>query len=296
MNEEDFVSFITSLYSSRSDVAIGIGDDCAALDLNLPGDVLLLAAVDQVVEGIHFLPQRDPVRVAKKLLKRNLSDIAAMGGIPTHALVTVAMYPFDEEWLCDFNKALSEEADRFGVAIIGGDVSKLASTGKACTLSIMGRVEKDRICLRSNAKNGDYLYATGVYGNSFVSEWHLDFEPRLEEARFLAGKYTTAMMDVSDGFAKDVSRLAKASSLACRFIDDPPRRHGATVKNAFTDGEDYELIFAVPSSKADLLEKEWPFATQLSRLGVFEEGTPGRLMNLSISGISNTGFDHFNED
>ena len=294
MNEESFVSFLSGLYRPRADVALGIGDDCAALDLGLPDDMLLLAAVDQVAEGVHFLEKRDPVRVASKLLKRNLSDIASMGGFPTHSLLTTALFPFDEAWLKEFHTSLAAETEKYSLSLIGGDFTRLASQGKVCTLTILGKVEKSRLCVRSGARAGDYLYATGVFGNSFVSEWHLDFTPRLAEGRFLAGRFTNAMMDVSDGLAKDVSRMAQASNLACRFICDPPRRRGATLRGAFTDGEDYELIFSVDPEKCSVLEKEWPFETELTRIGLFERGPAGRVFNTCLDGTMNTGFDHFN--
>ena len=144
MNEETFTKNIAALFAKRSDVFTGIGDDAAALNLGLPGGKLLLAAADQVVEGVHFVPETHPSDVARKLLHRNISDIAAMGGIPTHALVTLSLNPVDEVWLEQFNKALSDAADIYQVAIIGGDVAGAPVPGKAASLTILGLVEKEK--------------------------------------------------------------------------------------------------------------------------------------------------------
>ncbi len=295
MNEEMFVRRITDLFRKSPDVFTGIGDDAAALDLGLPGDMLLLAAADQVIEKVHFTPETEEVRVAAKLLKRNLSDIAAMGGIPTHALVTVAMNPFSEEKLNRFQEGLACCADEYRVSVIGGDSGALPDEGFAASLTILGKVTKQKLCLRENAKDGDFLYATGTFGDSFLSGWHLDFRPRIEQAAFLAGTYTNAMIDVSDGLLKDAARMAADSSLALDIIPDAvPRRGHATLEQALTDGEDYELLFAVPPSRAAELEKNWCFDIPLTRIGSFINGEPGKVHHLPE--FIKTGYDHFHAD
>lgn len=296
MNEELFVRRLAGLFRQSKDVFTGIGDDAAALDLGLPGGELLLAAADQVVEKIHFTPGTPPEKIAAKLLKRNLSDIAAMGGIPTHALVTVALNPFREETLDAFHRGLSDCADRANVSVIGGDSGALPEPGFTASLTILGRVRKECLCLRSNAAEGDLLYATGSFGNSFLSDWHLDFIPRLREAHYLAGNYTCAMTDVSDGLAKDAARMAAASGLAVTLdVSSVPLRAGATPEQALTEGEDYELIFAVPPKSAAEMEKHWPFpGIPLTRIGQFHAGTPGEIRGLP-DGICR-GYDHFHED
>jgi len=294
MNEQAFVKNITALFSKRNDVFTGIGDDAAALDLGLPGGKLLLAAADQVIENVHFLPETSPEDVARKLLNRNVSDIAAMGGEPTHALVTVSLNPVSPEWLDRFDVALEAEAQKYGLSIIGGDVSALPSPGIAATLTILGLVEREKLSLRENAKPGDVLFLTGSFGRSFPTEHHLHFTPRLAEGRFLAGDFTNAMMDVSDGLAKDLSRFAEASNLSVNITrpDALPRRNGASLSESLNDGEDYELIVAVPREKSEKLIQAWPFETPLTLAGEFISGEPGAVL-VNNQPFQEKGYDHF---
>jgi len=298
MNEEKFTDFLAGLFSRREDVFEGIGDDAAALDLGLPGGLLLLAAADQVLSDVHYTPDTPAELVAEKLLKRNISDIAAMGGVPSHAMVTLSLNPLDEIWMRKFHIGLEECAKRYHVSVIGGDIACLPQPGQCCSLSILGTVSADRLCLRRNAKPGDRLYATGCFGNSFLSEWHLKFEPRTQASAFLAGKYTNAMMDVSDGLLKDLLRMAEASGCAVKLRGPEnaiPLRQGAAWQNALSDGEDYELIFAVHPEKAADLEKNWPFTDlQLTCIGEFFEGKPGELLNNNLN-LNKKGYDHFHE-
>lgn len=297
MNEQAFVKNISSLFSRRPDVFTGIGDDAAALDLGLPDGKLLLAAADQVIENVHFTPQTSPEDAARKLLNRNVSDIAAMGGEPTHALVTLGLNPVSPEWLDRFDRAMEEEARTYGLSVIGGDVAALPAPGIAATLTILGLVERRKLSLRSNAKAGDVLFLTGSFGRSFPTGHHLHFRPRLPEARFLAGTYTNAMMDVSDGLAKDLSRLAEDSRLSVNIThpDALPRRDGASLREALNDGEDYELIIAVPPEKSDALVRDWPFETPLTPAGVFLSGEPGAVL-LNDKPFQEKGYDHFHEN
>ncbi len=180
MDEESFCMYIGRLFSRRPDVYEGIGDDAAVLDLHLPGDCLFLAAADQVLSNVHYTEDTAPELVAAKLLKRNISDIAAMGGTPSHAMVTLALNPMPEDWMKRFHEGLEACASEWGVSVIGGDIARLPQKGQVCSLSILGTVQKKKLCLRRNAKPFDWLYATGCFGNSFASGWHLNFEPRVK--------------------------------------------------------------------------------------------------------------------
>ncbi len=291
MNEEIFVRKLEQIFKPGSDVFTPIGDDAAALDLGLP--YLLLAAADQVVENVHFLPGTSPRLIAEKLLKRNISDIAAMGGIPTHALLTLALENMDDEtWLTEFHEALSGLAESYGISVIGGDVAKM-SAGKTASLTILGKAEKEKLSLRANARSGDRLYLTGTFGRSFPTEHHLTFLPRLAEARFLAGTYTNAMMDVSDGLAKDLARFSAASGVAAVLNGNLPGRDNASDHEKLFDGEDYELIIAVPEEKAALLEKEWIYETPLTCAGFFTDRyAPGTVL-WKNQPLQEKGYDHF---
>lgn len=292
MNEESFVRKLTALFPQSPDVTVGPGDDCAVLDLGTPD--LILAAVDQVISEVHYTKDTSPEAVAGKLLKRNISDIASMGGVPTHVLLSLAVNPMDESWLLAFHRGIADLASQYRISVIGGDMAKLFTAGQALSLTILGKVERGKLCLRANAGEGDLLYATGCFGNSFRSGHHLTFTPRLKEARFLAGDFTCTMQDVSDGLLKDAVRMAEASGLALQL--DPssvPRREGASEDRALTEGEDYELLFAVPERLRSRLESAWPFPdTPLSCIGRFISGTPGTVSGLKSTQLK-TGYDHF---
>ena len=158
MNEESFVRKLTALFPQSPDVTVGPGDDCAVLDLGTPD--LLLAAVDQVISDVHYTRDTAPEAVAGKLIKRNISDIASMGGVPTHVLLSLAVNPMDEEWLLAFHQGIAEQAAAYGISVIGGDLAKLFTAGQALSLTILGKVERGELCLRSQAGEGDLLYAT----------------------------------------------------------------------------------------------------------------------------------------
>ena len=294
MQEFKILEKIIPLLSQNSAVAIGPGDDCAAIEFG-DGDYLL-AGTDQMVCGLHYFPDADPERIGAKLLKRNLSDIAAMGGAPVCALLSLATTNSKLKWFERFFQGLEQEAHSWGVSICGGDLSGLPAGNlrETMSLTILGRVARDKICLRRNARPGDFLYATGCFGNSLTSEHHLEFIPRLPEGQFLAEIGVRAMIDVSDGLLVDASRMAAASQAALRLDPDLiPLRPGADIPGALGDGEDYELLFAVNPDLAETLEQNWKFATRLTRIGIFEEGAGvigrdgGNLLK-----NRNTGYEH----
>lgn len=298
MKEKELIKEIIPFLKQGKDITIGPGDDCAAIDCGL--DKLLLIAADQTVAGIHYDPfTTSPGRIARKLLKRNVSDIAAMGGLPSYAVLTMASGAKNRDFYLDFFRELGEEAEKWNVSVCGGDISSSNKGSAVFTLTISGWVEKNKICLRSNARPGDLLYATGVFGNSYKSEHHLDFTPRVAEASFLAGRFTNTMIDVSDGVLSDCMQLADASGMGIVLsLKDIPLRDGASMPSALSDGEDYELLFAVPAGKTGELEKAWPFNdVKLSRIGFFTEDNKGRVYDTDGNDLAEakTGYDHFNE-
>ncbi len=255
--EDRLVAELTRGLPLGRDVLVGAGDDCAVI--GRPRDARWqLLKTDVVVEGVHFLPSDDPRRVGWKALCRAISDIAAMGGEPAHALVTIAVSP-DEEVarVKAIYAGLKRAAKRFGVSIVGGETSR--SPGPLfLDIALTGWVERTRCILRSGGRAGDSLYVTGQLGGSRAGK-HLDFTPRLAEARWLTEHFRPhAMMDLSDGLAADLPRLARASG--CGFVlenDRIPRSRSATVEQALSDGEDFELLFAIPPRLATKLEPAW---------------------------------------
>jgi len=249
----------------------GPGDDCAVIDIGADG--LLLLAVDQLIANVHYEEKStSPADIAAKLLKRNLSDIAAMGGTPKHAVLAMALAGTGKKrpWIEEFFQSLASVAKRYGVEIAGGDVAANPDGNDVFSLTITGLADRDKVTQRSAAEHGDALVATGTFGRSFPTGHHISFEPRLREAAFLADGFAKAMIDVSDGLLIDSKRMASASELELEL--DPsavPRRDGASTEEALGDGEDYEILAAVPRNKLRKLMDQWPFDTPLTPIGGF---------------------------
>lgn len=253
---------------SNSGIITGPGDDCAVVQRDAQWDSLL--KTDVVVENMHFTPDTEPERIGRKALARAVSDIAAMGGIPEHALITLLCHPSRPvELLEGIYRGINALASRFCISLAGGETSSLPYDGLVINVALTGRVEHGRAVLRSGGHPGDLLFVSGVLGGSFPTGWHLDFEPRVELARGLlkAGIRPSAMMDLSDGLGTDLPRLAAASG--CGFeIDEKqlPCRPGFSVADAVSHGEDYELLLALPPDMLPILASS-PFASHLHNIG-----------------------------
>jgi len=266
----------------REDLLVGPGDDCAVVR---DGRRIGLLKTDCIVENVHFLRGHDPERVARKALCRPLSDIAAMGGVPDFALITILTPPeLNPGYWSDFYRGLRRAAAGFGVTIAGGELSRQPG-GIAVSVAMTGSMRGAKPVLRSGGSPGDMLFVTGVLGGSLGGH-HLDFVPRLAEGQWLAGRgIASAMMDLSDGLASDLPRLARASRCGFR-VGEVPARSGVSREAALSDGEDYELLFAAPPLLARRLS-QWPFPKtpltcigELAKPGVEPQDWPG-------------GWDHF---
>jgi thiamine-monophosphate kinase len=291
LGEDAVVAAITRGLPLGGDVRRGAGDDCAVIG-GARDRVWWLLKTDCVVEGVHFLAKEKPARIGWKALCRAVSDIAAMGGQPRHALITIAVARNVKlAWLRGLYEGLRKAARRFGVSIVGGETSR--SPGPAfISVALTGEVERARCVTRSGGRAGDILYVTGRLGGSLAAK-HLDFIPRLAEARWLTENFRIrAMMDLSDGLAADLPRLAKASG--CGFEIDGksiPRTRGRTVAQALGDGEDFELLFAVQPRDATRLEGKWRAQfprLPLTRIGKFTRGTAAAKRKPTTR-----GYDHF---
>jgi thiamine-monophosphate kinase len=242
----------------------GIGDDCAVLAAPRGRELL---TVDPVIHGIHFDDRVPPRAAGAKLLKRNLSDIAAMGGRPRAAVVALALDGgVSIRWLEEFYRGLAGESRRWGVPIVGGDVARLRGSFVA-TLALVGEA-RGRVLTRGGSREGDWIYVTGALGRSLPTGHHLLFRPRLAEGAWLARrKGVRAMIDVSDGLAKDLAALTPRGAAPAVVAAALPRRAGATVREALCDGEDYELAFSVaPVAGRASLERAWRRAFPRTRL------------------------------
>jgi thiamine-monophosphate kinase len=249
-------------------VVVASGDDCAVLDLGAPDYVLF--KTDAVVEGVHFTEATPPEKIGRKALARCLSDIAAMAGKPNSALVTLALpASFDPARLECIYAGLNALASEHGVAIAGGETTENPER-LLISIAMLGTVAKDRCLLRSGAKAGDAIFVTGTLGGS-INGKHLDFDPRLPEARWLAERFRVhALIDVSDGLASDIRHLMKASGVGAELlsraipISRDARLAGRAESSAkppllaaLTDGEDFELLFTIASKEAVPLLDAW---------------------------------------
>lgn len=238
-------------------VLAGAGDDCAVV--RSPGEnKLILLKTDCIVEGVHFGRSEQAAAVGWKAMMRPLSDFAATSGLPQFALVTlIAPSRTPVRKIDNFYRGLRRAAARFDVSIVGGETS--GTRGPiTISVSVIGFVEKDRSVSRRGGKAGDDLFVTGRLGGSIRGR-HLRFVPRIEEARWLTKKFSVhAMMDLSDGLGADLPRLAKASNVGFKIdMQSLPLASGAKIDNAISDGEDFELLFAISPRERKRLEKTW---------------------------------------
>jgi thiamine-monophosphate kinase len=271
LGEERLIAAVRRWLGRSSPPApFGMGDDCAVVP---PVRGRLLLTVDPVVYGRHFSGRDSARAVGAKLLKRNLSDIAAMGGRPVAAVVSLILDPrVSIRWLELFHRGLAESARRHGVLLVGGDIAQ-GDRVLAASLTLLGAAG-ERSVTRSGARPRDWIYVTGVLGGSLGSGHHLAFNPRLEEGGWLARRREVrAMMDVSDGLAKDLLAMAPRGARPAIIGGTLPRRRGSSIEDALADGEDYELAFAVAAgANLAAFERAWRRAfprVRLSRIGRF---------------------------
>lgn len=291
LGEDLLLANLLSRLPRRADsVVLGIGDDCAVVRAPSHGGFLLLKT-DCLVEGIHFTRSTLPALVGWKAMARPLSDFAAMSGLPQFALITLIV-PANRrvDWVKKVYRGLKKAARTFDVSIVGGETSATTDS-VVLSVSIIGFVEKGRWVSRTGGKTGDDLFVTGRLGGSIRGK-HLRFIPRIEEARWLTKNFSIhAMIDLSDGLGTDLPRLSSASKLGFE-IDEVaiPRNPKCSVHQALTDGEDYELLFAVsPADRARLLRR---WSTRFPRVPL----TPiGRLNSKPRSRSSRLpgGYVHF---
>jgi len=284
----------------------GIGDDCAVLKPINSGQQIL--TVDSITYGQHFDASVSPEDAGAKLVKRNLSDIAAMGGTPGPAVLALLCGPdVCTQWLERFFIGIRQCCEHYRISLVGGDISSLAPGNFSAVLTLTGQALSPK--LRSTAKCGDFIYVTGTLGGSILGK-HYKFQPRLTEGQWLAQHPDcSAQMDLTDGLAKDLKSLlppASHAALDLSALPIAPAAHNlaktsgcGALQHACCDGEDYELVFTLDSLvNCHAFEAQWSAQfpeTELQQIGSILESSSDEKL---IDSATNTalpwshGFEH----
>jgi thiamine-monophosphate kinase len=257
IGELELINRISRKIKNDRSVVKGIGDDTAVIKW-AQGKYLLFTC-DMLIEGTHFKRScATPFQIGWKALARNLSDIAAMGGTAKYALVSIGLDPGLPVSFADgILDGMNAIARRFKVNIVGGDTSR--SSKIVIDVSLIGEVKKDRLTLRSTAREGDAIFVTGFLGGSIKGK-HLDFTPRLEEARRLVENFKiNSMIDISDGLILDLWRILDVSKKGAILYEDliPISNKADSFEKAVTDGEDFELLFTMDAKEAERFMRSW---------------------------------------
>jgi thiamine-monophosphate kinase len=273
-------------------VVSGPGDDCAVVKTRDRLNFLVLKT-DCVVAGVHFLATANALDVGWKAMMRPLSDFASTSAVPQFALITlIAPEQTKVEWVDELYRGLRRAAKRFKVSIVGGETSGIPGP-VAISVSVVGFVERDRCVSRRGGKVGDDLFVTGRLGDALKRK-HLQFVPRIAESRWLTKNFSIhAMMDLSDGLGADLPRLARASRVGFAIaMENLPLARGAKIDDAISEGEDYELLFAISPRDRSRLEREW--RKKFRKLPLTRIGSLSRL-STKTNQLLPRGYVHFQQ-
>ena len=308
------------------DVLLGMGDDAAAFR----GDASLcwLATCDAQIEGVHFLMHRsEPKTLGQRIAAVNLSDIAAMGGMPRYAFLALRVHQeMRLSWIDALYQGLQSELSREGAVILGGNTARTGD-GVSVDLFLLGQVAQEEMLLRSAVKPGDKLCVTGTLGDSraglfllehaelpvspearaYCQQRHHKPTARVAVGRFLSTSgRVRACIDISDGLVQDAGHLARRSAVTLRIDTARLPLHDATrdaaahageaaLKWALTGGEDYELLFSVPAGDAEDIAAQCLAQTgvPVTIVGEAVTGTPDVVLTGTCAPtLSQKGFDH----
>ncbi|MEQ9199094.1 MAG: thiamine-phosphate kinase, partial [Rhodospirillales bacterium] len=299
--------------------ALNLTDDAAVLT-PAPGKQLVIAK-DAMVEGVHYLPDTAPGLIARKLMRTNLSDLAAMGAEPVGYLI--AMFrdsSMNADWLKGFAAGLRQDQECFGLSLVGGDSVSTPGPG-AFSLTILGQTEPGQAILRGGAQAGDLVYVTGTIGDaglglkilqnkltvtdpahrSFLISRHQVPEPRLAIGHALRG-IASAAIDVSDGLISDIGHIADVSGLAGEIdisglpVSTAAEATGRDLLTLATSGDDYELVFCSPADRAtDIDRLAAVHNLRITCIGRMTAGSGIQVFDENGSKIDcdNTGWRHY---
>ena len=313
MNEFSLINqYFHSISLGRDDVVFGIGDDAACM--RVPPDMDLLVSTDTMVEGVHFLKEWDAYDIASRLLKVNISDMAAMAATPCWVSLALTLPALDESWLQRFSLGLADTLRQYSISLIGGDTTRGPLT---MTITIHGLAPKGKAVRRSGARVGDAIIVTGLLGAaalavSLLDTPHFDESsrcvlmkrllhptPRLDFCNVLRA-HATAAIDISDGLSADLTHILNASQVgACLNLASIPvhpliheHRPDQALDFALSGGDDYELCFTVPPALLPLLEMTGLQYYQVGFIEV-EPGLRAQTPQGDIVPLPAKGYAHF---
>jgi thiamine-monophosphate kinase len=315
MSEFDLIAKYFTRPASRGDVLLSVGDDAAVL--YVPANRRLVAAVDTIVEGVHFPVGTDPVAIGHRALAVNLSDMAAMGAEPTWITLSLSLPEHDAQWLAGFAAGLYKIADRYNVALVGGDTVR---GPLSITIQVLGLVETDRCLTRAGAKPGDVIFVSGVPGEAaagldaimrplaksaateLLIERFLWPEPRVHLGRALR-LIASAAIDVSDGLLADLGHICAMSGCGARLdLESLPisKAMRATFnadeseRLSLSGGDDYELLFTVPPERTLEVGTATASGIRCTAIGRMIEGAGVSCFRAGQPvAIARRGYDHF---
>lgn len=257
-----------------------VGDDCAIVDFSGK----LITSTDTIVGGVHFFMDAAPENIAYKALAVNLSDIAAMGGIPLFFTLAITMPQIDENWLNEFSKGLKNIAKVYNLALIGGDTTR---GNLSITINIFGKC--DNPMMRSGAKIGDNVFVSGELGaaklaleqmkqgkkpNKIALDRLQKPTPKIKLGQSLSG-VASSCIDISDGLLQDLNHILKASNVGCDIVSlDIPIFANSTLEYALNGGDDYELCFV---TKAEKITNCIKIGTITKKLGLRIDGKNAKI-------------------
>jgi thiamine-monophosphate kinase len=298
---------------------LGVGDDCALVDVANGMD--LAVSTDTMVSGTHFFPDVDAEHLGHKALAVNLSDIAAMGGLPYWAMLALTLPHVDHAWLASFAKGFFDLAQEFNVSLIGGDTTRGQTL--VLTVTIMGEVPAGAALRRSGARVGNDVWVSGNVGDAALAVAHrygkivltegdyreavmrlYEPSPRVALGQALRG-LATAAIDISDGLLADLSHICRLSGVGATVELDHVPVSAIGAKHIHTDegrtailagGDDYELCFtAHPNSRESIQDLENVLGVPLTRIGQIKRGKGVSLLDEEDKPvkIDGRGYDHF---
>jgi thiamine-monophosphate kinase len=322
MNEFEFIATFLAPLAAREKGALGLTDDAAIVKVP-PGQELVITK-DAIVQGVHFIGNELPGLIARKALRVNLSDLAAMGATP-YAYFLALMLPssVDKAWLEAFAEGLGADQKTYGITLMGGDTTH-APNALSLSVTALGLVPATKALLRNGAKPGDDIYVSGTIGDAALGlkVAHGTLQVPATARNYLLERYqlprprtmvgiqlhdiATSCIDISDGLVQDLGHICNASKVAARIRFDTiplsPSARSALVslENPYeivlTGGDDYELLFtAPPAASAKLAAVANKTDVPFTRIGRISEGTGVRVLSAEGKEIvlSREGYRHF---